>query len=528
MSDITITFAVLGAAVVLFVWNRVPVGIVALGVALSLYLTGVLDLSQALAGFGDPTVLFIAALFVVSEGLDATGVTAWAGQKLVAVVGAKRGRLLVMTMLLVAALTALISVNGAVAALLPMVVVLAGRLGMSAAHLLMPLAFAAHAGSMLTLTGTPVNVLIAEASEEAGGGGFGFFEFAVVGVPLLVGVIAIAVLLGPRLLPTRSAATISPDLSQHARTLIGQYALRDEVLDLVPDPAGALLSNEHGVVELVIPPRSPLIGTVTFPGMVTESGDLVVLAVQRQGRDRDGRTTLDMGDIVLLQGPWNALDRRSRGTDVLVVDEPHVIRRQALPMGPGARPAVTILAAMVAGLATGIAPAAVVGIVAACAMILLRVLTVEAAYRAVSWTTIVLIAGMIPLSTAIDETGAAGEIAQSMIELLGDSGPYLLLTALFVVTVTLGQLISNTATALILIPVAIHLATETGLSVQPLLMTVAVAAAASFLTPVATPANMMVMEPAGYRFGDYWKFGLPMLLWFYVVAIGVVPLVWAL
>ena len=152
----------LAAVVVVFVIDRLPVAVVAVGTALSLWATGVLDLNQALAGFGDPAVLFIASLFVVSESLDATGVTAWAGQLLVARVGESRTRLLVSMLLLVALLTALISVNGAVAALLPVMVVTALRLGRSPSQLLLPLAFGAHAGSLLALTGSPVNVIASE------------------------------------------------------------------------------------------------------------------------------------------------------------------------------------------------------------------------------------------------------------------------------------------------------------------------------------------------------------------------------
>src|SRR5262245_50275694 len=152
MSDETITFLILGATVVVFVWDKLPVAIVATGVALSLWATGVLDLQQSLAGFGDPTVLFIASLFVVAEALDATGVTAWAGQKLVAGAGESRTRVLTLMMLLCAALTALITVNGSVAALVPVVVVMAVRLRREPSQLLMPLAFAAHAGSLLVLT----------------------------------------------------------------------------------------------------------------------------------------------------------------------------------------------------------------------------------------------------------------------------------------------------------------------------------------------------------------------------------------
>ena len=189
---------------VVFVWDRLPVAIVAVGVALSLWATGVLELEQALAGFGDPTVIFIASLFVISEALDATGVTAWAGQELIARTGESRTRVLVLMMLLCAVLTALITVNGSVAALVPVVVVMAVRLGREPSQLMMPLAFGAHAGSLLVLTASPVNVIVSEAAGDAGVGRIGFFDFALLGIPLLAGTIAIVVLLGERLLPHRA------------------------------------------------------------------------------------------------------------------------------------------------------------------------------------------------------------------------------------------------------------------------------------------------------------------------------------
>jgi di/tricarboxylate transporter len=181
---------------------------------------------------------------------------------------------------------------------------------------------------------------------------------------------------------------------------------------------------------------------------------------------------------------------------------------------------------MVVLLATGAVPPAVAGLLAAMAMILLRVLTVEQSYRAISWTTVILIGGMIPLSTAMQETGAAEKIASGLVDLLGDASPYLLALGLAVLTGVLGQLISNTATALIVIPIAVSAAADTGVSARPLVMGVAVAAAASFLTPVATPANMMVMGPGGYRFGDYWKLGLPMMALYLAVATLLVPVFW--
>ena len=288
-----------------------------------------------------------------------------------------------------------------------------------------------------------------------------------------------------------------------------------------------LFTRESGVAEVVIPPRSGLIGAQVFPGMVSRSGDLIVLAVQRGGEDvGPSETTLDVGDTLLLQGTWEALHENLDESKMMVVDSPELVQRQLVPMGARAKHSLGVLAGLVILLATGVVPAAVAALLAACAIILLRVLKVQQAYHAISWTTIVLIAGMIPLSTAMEKTGAADKMALTLVNIVGQSGPYALLMGLFVLTVVVGQLISNTATALIIIPVAISAAAETHISVRPLLMGVTVAAAASFLTPIATPANLMVMEPGGYRFGDYWKFGLTLVLWFLAVTVLLIPLIW--
>ncbi|MFO1036230.1 MAG: SLC13 family permease [Geminicoccaceae bacterium] len=595
----TTTFAIVGVIVVLFVWDRLPVIVVAMAAALALYATGVLTLNQSLAGFGDPAVLFIAALFVVSAALDITGVTAWTGQFLIAKAGQSQTRLLVLIMILVAILTALINLNGSVAALLPVVVVMAVRLGRPPSKLLMPLVFAGHAGSLLALTGTPVNVLVSEAAMNAGVPEFRFFEFAWIGVPLLLGTMLIILLLGPRVLPNRSGRSIPADLSKHATTLVEHYALTDgtyqlrirptspysgappgsvSLIDhpglslvaiqaaeggplhrnlLAPDDilivqgeqdavatfaadrhlalrddetgklTETLFNRRSGLAEVVIPPRSALIGQSVFPGMVTPSGDLVVLGVQRRGEQQGaGETMLAAGDALLLQGTWKALDEHLNDPDVLVVNSPDVVRRQAVPMGQGAKLALVVLAAMVVLLASGLVPSAVAGLLAAGALIIFGIVSVEQAYRAINWTTIILIGAMMPLSTAMYQSGAAAMLGEKLVETVGDMGPYALLAGLFVLTGILGQLISNTATALIIIPISVAAAAKLGISPQPVLMCVAVAAAASFLTPVATPVNLMVMGPGGYRFGDYWKLGLPLMIWFFVVATFVVPLIW--
>lgn len=600
MSDASLSLAVLAGVVVLFVWNRLPVEVVAVGSALALYATGVIDLPAALAGFGDPTVVLIAALFVVSEGLDATGVTTWVGEALLDRAGDDQRKLFVLVMLLVAGFTALINLNGSVAALLPMVLVLAVQRGVTPSKLLMPLAFAGSAGSLLLLTGSPVNVIISDAAAAAGVGRIAFAEFALVGVPLVAGTVLLVVAFGDRLLPERAGASVQRDLSALAGTLVHQYALEHVVhlrveassplvaqarsardlsayddlsivtitsaatrqpvsdgvfevgdrLTVVGDPATverfgadhrlavestrgsdevarALIHREGGVAEVVVPPRSRFVGERVQAGQVLGRGRLVVLAVQRQNADLGATpTTLGAGDVLLLEGAWDALDEILDDADVLLVDCPEVVRRRAVPLGARSRRAITVLVVMVVLLATGAVPPVVAALSAAGGMIVLRVLTVQQAYRRISWTTVLLVAGIIPLSTAIRESGAGEQIAVLLIDAVGDAGPLALLVSLFALTAVFGQLISNTATALIMIPIAVSASAQLGVSAKPVLMTVLVSSAASFLTPVATPANMMVMGPAGYRFGDYWKLGLPLLGLFFVVAVGLVPVIW--
>jgi di/tricarboxylate transporter len=600
VSASAITFAIIAAIVVLFVSSSVPVVVVALATPIALYVTGVLTPHQALAGLGDPVVVFIASLFVVAAGLETTGVTAWASQFVMAHAGSSRTRLLVLLSLAVALLTALITPNGAVAALLPVVMVTAVRLKQAPSQLLMPFVFASHAGSLLALTGSPVNVLAAEAAAGAGVKPFGFFEFAVAGIPLLLGTIAINVLLGRRLLPHRGGQSIPADLSRHARTLSEQYRLDDGLLQLRVRPGSPLVGVKHatldltkypelayvavlaggtggpparpeiaaddlilvrgsaasaaalaadahlafrsaddptspdtlfnrvsGLAEVMIPPRSNLIGAKVFPGMTTESGDLVILAVHRRGEDGEpGETVLGVGDTVLLQGTWKALDEHLADPNVLVVDSPEVVRRQAIPMGKGAYTAIAILVLMVVALASGVIPSAMVTLIAATTVVLLGLVSVDQAYRAINWTTVIQIGAMIPLSTAMTETGAARQMADLVVHLVGNAGPHALFAGFFVLTALLGQLISNTATAIIIIPIALVAATDMNISPRSMLMSVAVASAAALLTPVATPVNLIVMGPGGYRFTDYTKFGLPVMFWFFVIAVFYVPLFW--
>lgn len=601
MTPIESTAVVTAIAIALFAWNRLPVIVVAIGAALSLWATGAVTLEQAFAGFGDRAVLFIASLFIVSAALEKTGVTAWAGQLLIANAGEnKRNRLLIIIMTAVGCLSALISGGGAVAALIPVVVMVAIRLRVSPSQLLMPLAFAAHAGSNLLLTGAPKNILVSEALEDSGLPGFGFAEFALVGIPLLAGTMALILLLGKRLLPEQSSARLPPDFSRHAQTLVEHYGLSAGVfrlrirasspyigmapaaLNIMDDPRLALMAvqggtsgtplrapaisegdyllvkgdaeavanlaaekhlalrddgaddeagqslfnRQSGLAEVVIPPRSALIGRAMFPGMVTDSGDLVVLAVQRAGVDLEPGDVLQSGDMILLEGSWKALDLHLDDSDVLVVNSPDLVRRQAVPMGAGAGVAVAILAGLIVLLATGIVPPAVAGIACACLLILTGIITVEQSYRAINWTTVILVGAMMPLSTAMVQSGAAQLVADYLVALTGGAGPFVFLAGLFVLTASLGQIMSNTATTMLVIPIAMAAATGMGVSPRPILMSLCVAGAASFLTPIATATNMMVMGPGGYSFNSYWKLGAPLMIWFFIMAVFYVPLIW--
>lgn len=597
MSAATLSLVILAATVVLFVWNRLPVEVVALGCALTLLFTGLVDSGTVFSGFGDPVIVFIAALFVVSEGLESSGVTAWISGMLSRAGGTTYTRILITVMGLAAVVAAVITVNGAAAALLPVTVAVARSAKIQPSLVLVPLAFACSAGAMLTLTGSPVNVIIQEASVQAGGSGFGYLEFALIGVPLVLATMLVCALLGPRLLPDRTPTRAPTDFTDYLPSLVEHWAADYRVWRLTVHPDGpavgarsaALVDNsgvilvstqtasgrvtgssrrleagdrlavsgeesavtafaerqrlsicpvvnvseadvinrDAGLAEVVIPPRSQCEGSTVFPGMAEWNG-LTVVSVRRRNADRGLRVTdLEPGDMVLVHGPWRAIDALD-DTDVLVVESADDVRRQTVPLGPAAPWAIGIVLAMVAVLASGLAAPAVAALLAAGAMVMTRVVRLERAYRAIPWQTLILIAGLIPLSTAISSSGAADAIARPIVDAVGTGSPTLVLAALFVLTAVLGQFISNVATVLIIVPVALSTAAETGLSVKPVLMAVAVAGAAALLTPIATPANLIVMNPGGYRFGDYWRLGAVVMVTWLVLALTVIPVFWPL
>lgn len=613
MSGSTVVFAVILAALALFIWNKIPAVIVAICVSLSLFFSGILTGPEVLSGLGDPTVILIAGLFVVGAGLEASGITTWAGQLLVEKSGGSKTRAFLLLCALAGLATATISVNGTVAALLPMVIVVALRLGEPTSQLLLPLCFASHSATMLTLLGAPLNVIASNTAAEAGYGGIGFFEFAVAGVPIFIGSVIIMLLTKNFLLPKRNGESLPADFSAHAQTLVEQYRIEDGLhglrvrgtspyvgkprdavdlkkypgLSLVaiqegeggkplarptiaegdvilvrgePEPLGRWAAEQHlglssgdelggvaqtlfnkgsGLAEVVIPPRSKLIGQTVFPGMSARGGDLMVLAIQRAGEEvRAGPThhtgeqeaagpiALMAGDHLLLQGTWQALDKHLADPQVMAVDSPEVVRRQAIPLGHKAWEALAVLVALIVMLVGGWFPAALVAVICSVALVLLRVLTVPQAYKGIDWNTCILVGGMIPLATAMRKTGAAELLADQLILLVGALGPRAILVGLFLVTFALTSVMSNTAAALVMLPIAVATGVEMGVSPMALIIAVTVGAHAALLTPVATPVNLMVVGPGDYKFGDYWKYGLPVGLWWLVVVAFIAPLYW--
>ena len=546
MNDSRIVLLIIAVGVALFIWNRFPAVIVGVGMVIAFFLTGVLELRQAVGGFGDPVVVMLFGLFVVAAGLEAAGVTTWAGQKLVAAAKGSEFKAFLFLFLTASVMTAVIGFNATCAALIPVTVVLALRLG----------------------------------------------------IPLVAGSIVIIMLTRKFLLPAKNGDSMPPDFSGYAMTLVQQYRLDDGlhhlsvhegsplvgrskadwspggtlVLKAIQDPrtfapiqrdqiaAGdillvrgdaeetarlaqeldlgircdesdkltdALFNRESGLAEVVLPPRSEFIGRKAFPGMATPAGDLMILGIQRGGEDLGGQpVTLQPGDNLLLQGTWKALDQRLATPQVLQVNSPDLVRRQTVALSGPAKQAIGIMVVMIGLLAFGVFPPAITALICACAMILLGVITIPQAYRTVDWNTCLLIGAMIPIATAMQSTGVDVMIGGGLVDAIGHMGPLVLLAGLFLVTAVLTQFMANTAAALVMLPPAVAAAAQLDVSPMPYIVTVAVAAQAALLTPVGTPNNLMVMGPGGYGFGSYWKFGLPLLVWWFVATVVIVPLYW--
>ena len=600
MSPMVVTSLVLAGTMVLFIWNKLPAAVVAVMSLLALYLTGVLTMHESLSGFGDPLIVFIAALLAIGVGLEATGVGTWAGQWLIRHAGTSRKRLVASLLVLSAVSTALIGMNGAVVAMLPIAVIICVRTRLEPSQLMMPVSIACLTGAKLTLLGSPVNVIAASAADAAGSAPIRFFEWSVVGLPLFGGALFIILVLGPWLLPKRKSNSLPADFSQHASTLVEHYRIADGVyrlrvragspligktadsLDLSPyagvsvlglvdendaerggnaaqegdnllvrgDAEGiarlandlqlaireplpeaevvtnALFNRSSGLAEVVIPPRSALIGQTVFRGRATHEGDLIALAIQRGGKDVPGDSTqLLAGDHLLFRGTWEALDKHFSDPQIVMVDAPQMVRRQTVALSRGAREALIILALLVVLLSTHVVPAAVATLLCVTLMVLARVITLDQLYK-IDWNTCVLVGGLIPLATAMSKTGLAYLLGDYVIQIVGSGGPRAVMAGLFLVAAALTQVIANNSSALVMVPIAVATAQELGVSATPFLVAVALGAGAAHLTPMSTPVNLVTYGPGAYAFGDYWKIGALVVLWSMAVVVLIAPLYW--
>jgi di/tricarboxylate transporter len=605
----TVTFILLGVTIALFVWGKLPAEIVALLAALSLFLFGVLDARQAVAGFGAPAVVMIAALFVVGEGLANSGLTAWAASKVIKVAQGSPVRLLVLVMLGTAALSAFVSNTGTVATLVPAVVAAAWTLKTTPSRFLIPLAFAANMGGLLTLTGTPPNIVVSQALEDGGMTPLGFFELAWIGLPLLVVGVVYMATVGHRLLPARERDGGGGEDTASVEELAEAYGLESELvrlrvrpesplvgktleeimpgrnhglpvmrlerpgidasspltktsqtpleagdaliaratpgkseelgdllgLDVVPvpedaplEPSRELLSHNMGVAEILVAPRSEHVGRDVSVGAYSDRYKVQVLKVRRRGQViTEDRIRLEEGDALLVRGPWAAVEALSGNPrELVVVGNPEAIRRARLSARAGT--ALAVLVAMVALMVFGVVPGAIAALLAALAMVLLRCSTRQGAYRSVSWSSVVLIGAMIPMSTALESTGGAAAVAEGLVGTLGEIHPLVLLAGIFLLTTGLSQVINNTATAVLMAPIVIQAAAGMDLSARPFIIVVTVAASTAFLTPVGTSTNLLVYAPGSYRFGDYARVGVPLSILFMIMSLLLVPLVWPL
>jgi di/tricarboxylate transporter len=602
VSQAVLVFLILAATVAAFASDRIRLDLVALLSMLALAISGVLTPAQALAGFAAPLTLMIAGLFVVGEGLFRTGVADRLGDLLARIAGRGRTRLLAATMLIAAVLSAFLSSTGTVAVLLPVVAGLARRARMAPSRLLMPLAFGSLLGGMLTLIGTPPNLVVADQLRAAGREPFGFFAFTPVGLTMLAVGVAYMLLIGRRLLPDHEvegeddattlrdlAAAYDLDRRLHAvrvpaasslagRTLAeedlrhlygvtvvaieseagdGRTVRRaeptalvraDDVLILLAteadlerlrDASGVVLADEPRVplpeplmlIETVLPPRSTYVGRRLADGGLRDRTRATVVAVRRGERVMHGDLAdlrLQSGDVLLLAG-GPAAQRRVAADhdDLLVVGAPREWERFVRDTRR-APVALVVLAGLLGAMTLGLLPNAIAVLTAAVAMVVGGAVRMEQAYRAIHWESVVLIAAILPMSTALEVSGGLDAVVGGLVGALGEAGPLLVMAALFVLTSAFSQVISNTATTVLLAPVAFRAALDLGVSPEAMLMAIAVAASTAFATPVASPVNALVLTPGRYRFRDFVRVGLPIVVLMLVATLLVVPAVFPL
>ena len=589
MADHLIVFAVLASAMVLFVWGRWRYDVVAFTALVVAVLAGVVPVAGAFSGFGHPAVITVAAVLVISRALQKSGVIDYVADRLMATAGNDLLHIGALTVL-AAVLSAFMNNVGALALLMPVALQTASKSEISPARLLMPLSFASILGGLMTLIGTPPNIIVATYRHGVAGAPFAMFDFSPVGVIVAVAGVAFVVLVGWRLIPHERRGRRAPedafevgDYVTEARItedskLIGKSVrqleiladdevaviglVRDErrflgnvrqarlrpgdVVTIQADPvdlqkaikAGglelvgeerldpeALRSDEVGVVEAVIMPGSRIEGLTARMLHLRRQYGVNLLAVARQGKAFKRRlhhVRFRPGDVLLLQGDVDTLAETVAALDCLP------LAQRGLHLGKRPQAFVPLLAFGVAlGLtAAGVLPVHVAFAAAVAVLVVVEVVSPREVYESIDWPVIVLLGAMIPLGRALETSGGTDLIATAILGAAGNVHPIVVTALLLIVTMTLSDVMNNAATAVVMAPIAASLAGQLGVNADPFLMTVAVGASCAFLTPIGHQNNVLVMGPGGYRFGDYWRMGLPLEILIVVIAVPTISWMW--
>ena len=615
----TITLIILIITVAMFIWGKVRADIVALTALAALLVFGILTPAEALAGFSSPIVVMMIGLFVVGGAIMQTGLAKLTGNKLMALSRGNETITFLLVMLVTSFIGAFVSNTGTVALMMPIIMSLAAGSGMQSSRFLMPLAFAGSLGGMLTLIGTPPNLVIDEVLTEAGFKPLAFFSFFPVGIIVIaIGIIVLMPLskiflskkqsgkkkkqgkslddlvdeyqlldnLHRYIVPSRRpSATLDEngeqmdivgktlkDLSIQKKYGVSIIEIRNEKksrLGLVKDVSQNMAKSSStiqvhdtlyiigeeekmkrfasdyglrkmkdvkidfydlGLTEIVVMPTSNFAGLRIGEANLRKRFGINVLGVKRGDEyitDNLIATKLHVGDMLLVQGEWTNLAHLATDTsNWVVIDQPEKTADKVL-LDYKAPVAAAIMLLMIAMMVFDFIPVAPVTAVIIAG--LLTVFTgcfrnVEAAYKTINWESIVLIAAMMPMSTALEKTGASALVSQGLVDSLGAMGPTALLAGIYFTTSLMTMFISNTATAVLMAPIALVAAQQVGVSPYSFLFAVTLGASMCFASPFSTPPNALVMKAGGYTFMDYVKVGLPLQIIIGVVMTFVLPL----
>lgn len=604
--ELLLVLGLLAAAIVLFSLGRPRADVVALLMVAALPFTGVIDVGEAIAGFSDPSIVLIALLFVLGEGLVRTGLAQRMSTLILHVARGNEAVLVVALMLAVGAMGSVMSSTGVVAIFVPIVLRIARSSRIAPGRLMMPLSVAALVSGMMTLVATAPNLVVHGELLREGHAGFAFFDFLPFGAPVLA--LATGYMLfarrwlgggapvpsprAPRLqdwigeyrlegrafrvrvgagspLVGRVASALEDDelagmnvlaieqlgrfgqrllLSAQGRRLLPEDALlldlhepgidarvMFEALRLEPLPLeGAYFSgyaNDIGMAEMMVAVNSPLAGVSARRARLQERHELAVIGL-KHGRTAEVRDLedepLEVGDTLLVAGPWPAIRALGAGPDGLILLNLPLESDEVAPAAARAPFALACLLLTIGLMVSGVVPNVHAALIGCLLMGLTGCLDLRSAYRSIHWPSLVLIVGMLPFSLALQRTGGVDLAADLLLEAVGGAGPRVVLAAIFAVTAIFGMFISNTAIAVLMAPVALAIAQHLGLSPYPFAMTVALAASAAFMTPVSSPVNALVVGPGGYRFGDFVKVGTPLALLTLLVVVLLVPWVFGM